>query len=153
MTQVNVNIDELKRMATLIANEQAKFQNGNNIGKHNSQHVKASSPPSSRAPQKVVENAPKAEQRQKAKVESGNSSEDIANIIPVNSEGNDQATTGDTSIQVATPGDNMFDVLGFAIPKQTLYFLLILIVIAVIIWYMSKDTKSNKKKKHHEDDE
>ncbi len=145
MAQVNVNIDELKKMASMIANEQAKIQ-ANNIGKQNlSSHAKPTQKVS-QGPPRVIPKHPPVQ----APVQVANSSEDIANILPVNSDDNSGGTTS-TNIQVAG-SDDMLGILGFTIPKQTLYFILILIVIAVGIWYMSRDTKY-KKKRRHDDEE
>lgn len=146
MAQVNVNIDELKKMASMIANEQAKIQ-ANNIGKQNlSSHAR----PTQKVPQGPQRAIPKHPPVQVPAPQAINSSEDIANILPVNSDDNSGGTVN-TNIQVAG-SDDMLGILGFTIPKQTLYFILILIVIAVGIWYMSRDTKY-KKKRRHDDEE
>ena len=149
MAQVNVNIEELKRMAAMIAAEQIKMQNGNNAAGPNKRETVLD-------PEKVIPKQPQQKITHKSQPKSqvvvnSDSTSDIANIIPTKSTGD--PNDGQMLDNQQGNGDNMLGILGFSIPKQTLYFLLILVVIAVTIWYMSRDTKSGKKKRRHDEDE
>lgn len=145
MAQVNVNIDELKKMAAIIAAEQIKMQNGNN-------GTRQASP---KLPQQLpqrLHSQPPPQQKFVAKVVNSDSTSDVANIIPTKSTG-DANDSQQVDNQITGSGDdNMLGIFGFSIPKQTLYFLIILVAIAVAIWYMSRDNKSGKKRKRHDEE-
>ena len=124
------------------------MQNNNNVIK-NEKLV----PNQPQLPQQLLQQKLTSKVQPKSQVAiNSDSTSDVANIIPAKSAG-DPGDGNQLLDNQQGNGDNMLGILGFSIPKQTLYFLLIIVVIAVAIWYMSRDTKSSKKKKRHSEDE
>ena len=148
----NVNIEDLKKMATMIAMEQANKQpistKNLNIPKQNvhSQPVQQNilhNPKQNIAPQ------PKQSIQKKVTIVT-NTSDDVANIVPLMP--HDDGSVVNVIPQCNTDiNDDSFAIMGICIPKYTLYLIIVLIIIAVVIWYMSKDNKLKKKNK--DDDE
>ena len=142
MSQVNIN--ELKKIASIIANEQSQ---GNNIGKHLQPKVSNSQSGSSHVTP-VQASKPIVNTQKITHPETINSSEDVANILSVNSSFDKDKNITRTQVK----SDNLCGILGFNISKQTLYLILILLSVAIVIWYMTRDKKSGKKKKKHDDE-
>jgi len=177
MTQVSANIEELKRIAAIIASEQTKIKNGNSDTTHNvipklSQSRQAPQHPLQHPPQHPPQHPsqhppqhPSQHYRQQKNMQkvqpnahvavSPNSNSDVANIIQTksatdnNSDIVDDMQIPDNQLE---SNDNMLGIFGFYIPKQTLYLLIVLVMIAIGIWYMSYGTKQNRKKKEDNDE-
>ena len=159
----NVNIEELKKMATLIAMEQANNQahpKPTNIPAKQASLKSAPLPPRPVAPKAVPQPKMPTPVPKKVSIQVSNTSEDVSDIVQMdnsnvvpNKGGNQDCEGGNQNGGDIVPVQNndTFGIMGMNVPKSTLYFTIILILIAVAIWYMSKD-KPKKKKKDDEDE-
>ena len=130
MSQVDINIEDLKKMSESIAA---------NSSLHNAPLQTRRLPQAKPAVlhKKQIPNLPNHNN-----VESTSSiSDDIDKIIGANGK-----------VENNLKNDNFLSVAGLNVPKQTFYLALVLILIAIAIWYMSKD-KSKKKKKQSDEEE
>lgn len=123
MSQNNINIDELKKMATNISYDQL-----NNDGYKNNNYMMSSS---SDEVGKIISNQKHVTFNKNVKVNMDSLSDKLE------------------SVNISSNMTNMF---GYTIPTHTFYLFLVLLTIGCTIWYMSKDTK-NKKKNDHKNEE
>lgn len=146
----NVNIEELKKMASLIAMEQA-----NNQTQAKSTHIPAkqtslkSAPlPRPVAPKVIQQSKMPTPVPKKVSIQVSNTSEDIADIVQMDNSNvtPNKGDNQDGGAVISVQNNDTFGIMGMNVPKSTLYFTIILILIAVAIWYMSRDIPKKKKK-------
>ena len=165
MAQVNVNIEDIKKMASLLNQNQPNISKQSCVVKQcgaPKQLKTVSLPPMAMDENKVQQIV----QTIKQAVQS--SSEDMEQIVPmtggnvVTAEGSqigsqiggdDQSILDLANLKGAKP--EMFEMMGYSLPKYTVYLIIVLMVVGIIIWYLNSDGRKNKKKiiEKHEDEE
>lgn len=121
---VNVNIDDIKKMASLLtgnSNQHASI----NIQKPVKQ-VKIATPTTS-VPVQVI-----------------NSSENNDQIVSLGAVKKTADNEGESQITTAEPG--VFVVMGYSLPMHTFYLIIFLLILGLVIWYLNSDYRKSKKK-------
>lgn len=154
----NTNIEELKKMAAIITTDKLKneltvSQKSVDIQENPQVDIK-----NKLNLQKTKQINHKLQQPKKVSIQTNDTSDDVAKIIKMNEQGSGNAITPnimENQHDILLQPNDMIGIMGFHIPKSTLYMTIILIIIASTIWYMSGDgdNKQKKKKKHDDDDE
>lgn len=138
MSQVDINIEDLKKMAETIATNTAP-PHTHIIETKQSQPLlkKRFGGPVKKVQLQVPRPPPNSENV-------SSTSDDVDKIM--GADGKVRPTCTDIC-------KNSMIIMGLNIPKQTFYLTLVLILIAVAIWYVSRDKNKKKKKQNDEDDE
>jgi hypothetical protein len=150
----NVNIEDLKKMASIIAMEQANMQN--KVSPKSAKNIQIPKQNVSAQVKQNIVPQPKQSGPKKVVIVS-NTSEDVADIVPLVPQQDESVlqsgrASDPNAHQTNNIDDDSFAIMGMNIPKYTLYLIIVLIIIAIIIWYMSKDDRPKKKKKDEDEE-
>ena len=141
MSQVNINIEHLKKMTTAIASNHSMKHNLND--KLNVPNV-ANVPKIMKRPNLKPVQVPHVQVQ--APIANESCTSDTSKVL-----GDCEQTSKNLALTLPKSNTDAFSIMGISLPKQTLYLALVLIIIAIAIWYMNRE-KPKKKKKHEEDD-
>lgn len=131
MTDVELDIDQLKKMASIIANEQMKAET-NLLKKHSPKKVH------------IIEPLP---------VEQNDIMSDFSSPVDcANGDNTHVSNNSGSATDICTKNSTTIHMFGLNVPSQTLYFVLVLIVLGAVIWYLTRE-KSHTKKTRDEEDE
>lgn len=144
-----ISIDNLKKMASSIASTlQPNQQNDSQIS---------------------IQKVPKLRPMSKQCIQS---SEDVAQIVSVapnlqpsalsqlsqafdgeQNGGNETTNLLSSQFMQSNFTPDVYTIMGYDIPKNTLYLFILLIIVGIVIWYMSGDSKKKKNKREKNKDE
>jgi hypothetical protein len=140
MSQVNLNIDDLKKLSSIIEQQNLKPQ----ISVPDTKHIV-----DTELPKQIVQNKKVSFSNptyvpvqsvpvQSVPVQSVPVQSVPVQSVPVQSVPVQSMTEQNTTLQINISDINLF---GVSMPKHTLYLIILLTFIAIIIWYMSRDKK------------
>lgn len=140
MSQNNINIDELKKMATNISYDQMNHDTNSYSYKTNT---------SSDDVDKIIQNP--ANQKRVSFDKNVKVNSHVQNLA--RSSRNDELDTKTLSETNFNSSTNMWNIFGFLIPSQTFYLFLVLLSIGCAIWYINSpkpntDIQKNLKKRN-----
>ncbi len=142
MSQVDINIEDLKKMAENIATNTAPHHPHHIVNPVETKQLQPVMKRRISGPIKKVQLQVPKHQANSENVSS--TSDDVDKIMGADGK------VRTKSIDVC---GNSMTIMGLNIPKHTFYLSLVLVLIAVAIWYTSRDKTKKKKKQNDEDDE